>query len=146
MALIYETKHFFLESAEKPEIDREDWWHVKINPKEPIEDRTHLSPKQAIELMRLTVIAGKAMKTGLWERGIDIKRINYQDNGNRRPELHIHLYGRSVDAKIQKFGDPIIPGHREEYQALNEDDIVAIRKECEYLFTLPEFSDTIWWL
>jgi len=61
MTLIYESKNFTLESHENPEIDRLEGGHIKINPKVRVRDRTFLSPKQAIELMRFTIVAGKAM-------------------------------------------------------------------------------------
>lgn len=57
MALIFETKNFTLESHENPEIDRVEGGHIKINPKVPIMDRTFLSPREAIELMRFTIVA-----------------------------------------------------------------------------------------
>ena len=40
-------------------------------------------------------------------RGINIERINYQDNGNwaylkgTKPMFHIHLYGRTKESKVQ---------------------------------------------
>ena len=100
MAIIYETENFTLESHEYPEVDRLDWWHLKINPKIPVEDRSFLSPRQSIELMRFTTISWLAMKQWMAKRWVKIWRINYQDNWNRKPELHIHLYGRAIDAKI----------------------------------------------
>lgn len=109
MAYIYETENFILESHEHPEVDRLEGGHLKISPKIVVEDRTKLTPKQAIELMRLTIAAGEAMIQAMKQIGVDIGRINYQDNGNRIPELHIHLYGRAKDAKMQKYGNPIIP-------------------------------------
>jgi len=77
MATIYETKNFILESHERPEIDRLEGGHVKISPKVSVEDRSKLSPKEAIELMRLTVASGEAMKSAMKEIGVDIGRINY---------------------------------------------------------------------
>ena len=56
--------------------------------------------------MYLTMLIGEAMIIGLNNRGIDIGRINYQDNGNwgvfkpEDPFLHVHLYGRAKSAKI----------------------------------------------
>lgn len=146
MALIFETKNFTLESHENPEIDRVEGGHIKINPKVPIMDRTFLSPREAIELMRFTIVAWKAMVSGMEKRWIMIGRINYQDNGNWKPELHIHLYGRAIDAKIQKYGDPIVPWHKDDFNALNWEDIEEIQKECERLFHSEEFSDEIWGL
>lgn len=146
MALIYETSHFILESHDQPEVDRLDGGHIKISPKVPVVDRTQLTPQQAIELMRLTIIAGRALVAGMKRQGVDIGRINYQDNGNWKPQLHIHLYGRARAATQQPFGDPIVPGHKESYSALNQQDIDAIRAEIEQLFLQPEFQDKQWFL
>lgn len=144
MAIIYETIHFTLESHEKPEIDRKEWWHIKINPKRKVVDRTELTPAEAIDLVRFTIIAGKSMVVGMKQWWINIGRINYQDNGNWKPELHIHLYGRAIDATIQKYWDPITPGHQEWFLPLNEDDIASIRSECQRLDRSPEFSRELW--
>ena len=133
MAIIYETANFTLETHEKPEVDRLDGGHLKINPKVKVRDRTELKIAQLIELAKLTALAGKAFVKGMAERGIEIGRINYQDNGNWKPELHIHLYGRAIKAKYQKFGDPIIPGHKPEYQPLNDEDIKAIQRQIEII-------------
>jgi len=144
MAIIYETKNFILESHERPEIDRLEGGHIKIGSKKNIVDRTKLSPEEAIELMRFTIVAGKAMIKGMAKSGVKIGRINYQDNGNWTPHLHIHLYGRAVNAKIQKYGDPIKPGHQESFNKLNPRDIDAIKNEMENLFNKEEFSDRAW--
>ncbi|MFH0952143.1 MAG: HIT domain-containing protein [Patescibacteria group bacterium] len=146
MALIYESENFILESHEKPEIDRLEGGHIKIIPKNEVNDRTKLSPKLAIELMRFTIVAGRAMIVGMKKRGVDIGRINYQENGNWRPNLHIHLYGRAVNAKVQKYGDPIISGHQEGFRPLDPDDIAAVKAELDKLFTKEEFSDYAWGL
>lgn len=146
MTLIYETLNFTLESHEKPEIDRLEWWHIKINPKKIVIDRTFLSPKEAIELARFTIISWKAFISGMKKRWINIWRINYQDNWNWKPELHIHLYGRAIDAKIQKYWDPIIPWYKTSFKPLDKEDIKEIRKECEKLFNQEEFSDKNWCL
>jgi diadenosine tetraphosphate (Ap4A) HIT family hydrolase len=50
------------------------------------------------------MIAGEAMKTALNKRGVDIERINYQENGNWLPQFHLHLYGRARSSKIQEYG------------------------------------------
>jgi len=146
MAIIYESKNFILESHERPEIDRLEGGHVKISPKVDIEDRTKLTPTQAIELMRFTIISGEAMKLAMKKIGVNIRRINYQDNGNWTPHLHIHLYCRADNATMQKYGNPIIPGHKNEYNPLNEEDIQRIKIELDNLFNLEKFSDSTWGL
>ena len=146
MAIIYETENFILESHERPEIDRLEGGHVKISPKKDFEDRTKLSSKEAIELMRFTIVAGEAMKKAMKEVGVEIGRINYQENGNWKPHLHIHLYCRAKSAVMQKYGDPIIPGHKDEYEPLNQEDIGRIKREVEKLFKEERFSDKVWGL
>jgi len=146
MSIFYETNNFIVESHGKPEIDRLDGGHIKISPKIEIIDRTELNPQQAIELMRLTIVVGKAMVIGMKKQGIDIGRINYQDNGNWNKSLHIHLYGRAINATQQKFGEPIIPGHKDNYLPLNEQDIFYIKEAIEEFFNKEEYSNLSWGL
>jgi len=107
MPLVLESRHFTVTAPEHPHVSRRDGGHLIINPRKTVEDRTQLDREQATELMKLTMIAGEAMKTVLSRKGIDIGRINYQDNGNWRHELHIHLYGRARGSTIQKWGQPL---------------------------------------
>lgn len=157
--MIYASENFFVEAVEKPHVDRDDGGHIKICPKVRILDRQQLSPKQAIELMRLTVVVGQAMTKIMTEHGVDIGRLNYQDNGNWsvfRPEgpyQHIHLYGRAKSAKAQKYGQACFFPHREEkpeyyenFKPLNEDDVKDIKTEIEKLFKEEKFSDSNWGL
>jgi diadenosine tetraphosphate (Ap4A) HIT family hydrolase len=135
--IIVETDSFVLENHVAPEVSRTDGGHLVINPKTSVKDRTFLSPEQVIELALLTNIAGKAMKNGLEKRGIKLGRINYQDNGNWKPELHVHLYGRAIDAKYQVYGEPIKAVRKLEdkvvQEPLSEEDCAAIRnKALEY--------------
>lgn len=135
--LIVESDNFTLDSHERPEVSRTDGGHIVVNPKNMVSDRTYLSPELVIEMALLTNVAGRALKDGLKERGIELGRINYQDNGNWRTELHVHLYGRALDATYQVYGEPIKAARRPEdkivQEPLNEDDIAAIRaKALEY--------------
>ena len=99
--------------------------------------------------MKLTMVAGEAMKTVLTRRGIEIGRINYQDNGNWRRELHVHLYGRARRATIQTYGHPIaLPPTREAFkeemgnlEALTEDDSAALNAEIVRLLGTEKYRD-----
>ncbi len=102
--LVLESKHYEVIAPERPHVSRSDGGHLIINPKVAVVDRTQLDRERAVELMKLTMVAGEAMTTVLTRRGIDIGRINYQDNGNWRAELHVHLYGRARSATRQPFG------------------------------------------
>lgn len=148
MALIYEARHFVLKTLAQPHVSRNDGGHIVIDPKVPVEDRTRLSAEQAIELMKLTMVAGAAMKSVLAQRGVDIGRINYQDNGNWRQELHVHLYGRARGAKLQPWGHALaFPPTREDFQRdmgalepLNDDDIAALRAEIARLLATEKYA------
>lgn len=107
MPLIFESPNFVITTPEHPHVSRGDGGHLIINPRATVEDRTQLSRELAIELMKLTMVAGEAMKTVLAQKGIDLGRINYQDNGNWRHELHVHLYGRARGATLQTYGHPL---------------------------------------
>lgn len=157
MTTVIETENFILEAREQPHISREDGGHLCIQPNERVKDRTALSPVLAKELMRLTMVAGEAMERALNQRGIDIGRINYQDNGNwsvfkpEGPHLHIHLYGRAKSAKIQKYGDACrfpqrSTGFYDDFEPLNEGDVSAIKAEMERLFKTEKYSDDAWGL
>ena len=79
---IFETINFILESHDYPHVSRTDWWHIKISPKLEIIDRINLTPDQAKELIRLTMLAWEAFILWMKTSWIHIERINYQDNWN----------------------------------------------------------------
>lgn len=159
MALIYETKNFMVEAPEKPHVDRDDGGHIKIYPIVRLTDRQQLSPKLAIELMRLTIVVGQAMAKIMNEHGVNIGRINYQDNGNWtvfKPDgsyLHVHLYGRAKSAKVHLYGQACFFPHRDEhpefyekFKPLNEKDVKEIKMEIEKIMAEEKYSDKEWGL
>lgn len=149
MALVFASRHFEIVVPPHPHVTRADGGHLIINPKVAVLDRTKLDRDQAMELTKLTMIAGEAMATVLTRRGIEIGRINYQDNGNWRRELHVHLYGRARQAKLQPWGHfLVIPTTREAFmkemgdlEPLNAEDIAALRAEIERLLDTPKYRD-----
>jgi len=149
MLVIFESRHFILNTLAQPHVSRSDGGHIVINPKVAVEDRTQLSREQAIELMKLTMVTGEAMKSVLTRKGIAIGRINYQDNGNWRHELHVHLYGRARGATIQTYGHPLaLPPTRDAFQkemgnleALREDDIAELKAEIVRLLAMEKYHN-----
>jgi len=149
MPLIYETPNFTISTPDQPHVSRADGGHMIINPKVTVEDRTHLSRALAIELMKLTMVAGEAMKTVMTRNGIDIGRINYQDNGNWRHELHVHLYGRARNATLQTYGHPLaLPptaqAFREQMgnlEPLRQQDIAGLNAEITRLLASDKYRD-----
>jgi diadenosine tetraphosphate (Ap4A) HIT family hydrolase len=154
---IFQTKNFIVEAVEKPHVSRTDGGHIKISPKVRFLDRTKLSPELAIELMRLTMVTGEAMTTALNQRGIDVGRINYQDNGNwsvfkpEGPYLHIHLYGRAKSAKVHKWGDACCfpkreTGFYDSFEPLDDRDVEEIKKQIESILKEDKYQDNNWHL
>lgn len=149
MAVIYEARHFVLRTLDQPHVSRADGGHIVIDPKVAVEDRTQLTREQAIELVKLTMVGGEAMKTVLTREGIDIGRINYQDNGNWRAELHVHLYGRARNATLQPWGHALaFPPTREAFrremgnlEPLRDDDIIELRAEITRLLAGDRYRD-----
>lgn len=147
--MIYAARHFVLRTLDQPHVSRNDGGHIVIDPLVVVGDRTQLSREQAIELVKLTMVGGAAMKTVLTRKGIDIGRINYQDNGNWRAELHVHLYGRARGARLQPFGHALaFPPTREAFrqemgalEPLREDDITELRAEIERLLAGEKYRD-----
>jgi len=156
MAQIYLTENFIVESHEKPFVSRTDGGHIRIRIKDAsIPDRTHLTPAVAIELMRLTMIVGEAMEKGLNNRGIKVVKINYQDMGNwafktgEKPFLHVHVFGRTFEAKDQVFPESVyLParesGFYDKFEPLNKEDILEIQKQIEILLKQDKYQLSAW--
>jgi len=146
---IFDSPHFEIITPAHPHVSRRDGGHLIINPKTPVEDRTKLSREKAVELMKLTMVAGEAMKSVLTQKGIEIGRINYQDNGNWRHELHVHLYGRARGATIQTYGHLLaLPPTKEAFlremgnlEPLNAEDIAALKAEIVRLLETDKYRN-----
>jgi len=148
MQTVFEAQHFTIVVPDRPHVARADGGHMIIRPKVAVVNRTQLTREQAIELMKLTMVAGAAMHDVLNRRGVDIWRINYQDNGNWRPELHVHLYGRAKSSKMQPYGHfLIIPPtpdafkQQPDLEPLNAEDVAELRTEIERLLATEKYKN-----
>jgi len=147
--VICKAKHFTVEILDKPHVSRLEGGHLVIRPKKKVVDRSDLSKEQAIELMKLTMLFGKAMMVGLKKRGIKMGRINYQDNGNwallkGKGHLHVHLYGRAKDSVIQQYGEALYfpPKGSNVYnhtEPLNAGDVKAILTEVKKFLAAKKY-------
>jgi len=103
------------------------------------------------------MVVGLAMETVLVKHGIDIGRINYQDNGNwgvfkpEGPYQHFHLYGRAKSAKKQTYGQACHFPHKNEHpefynnlEPLSAVDVQKIREEIIKILSLEKYSDKAW--
>ncbi|HTE22306.1 MAG TPA: hypothetical protein VK674_04675 [Candidatus Limnocylindria bacterium] len=148
---IYETENFYIQAASRPFIDRSEGGHIYVFPKAAVRDRTQLSPKLAIEYMKLTMVAGEALKSAMARRGVDIGIVNYQDMGNwgvftpEGPTLHMQIYGRATTATIQKYGDAVQLPHRktgfyDNFKPLDDEDVKEIKADIEKLLQSDKYK------
>ncbi|MEI6533563.1 MAG: hypothetical protein WCO06_07055 [Candidatus Roizmanbacteria bacterium] len=125
---------------------------LKISPKFKISDRTLLTPKQAKEYIKLSMVVGEAMKIGLRRQGVDIGIINYQDMGNwsvftpEGPTMHMHVFGRATTAIIQKYGEAVLlpkkdTGFYNKFNRLSDEDITEIKKEIERILSTNKYKE-----
>ena len=152
----YETENFVVCIPKIPHIPREDGGHIWIRSKEKYFcSRLDLSPKEATEVMRLTMLISEAMIKGMKNRKINIERINYQENGNwayqkgNKPVFHIHLYGRTKNSKTQIFGEALSfpnkeTGFYDNFEPLNFDDINEIKKQISLLEKNERYNLANW--
>ena len=154
--VIYETENFVGEVPRIPHVPRLDGGHIWIRAKEKyFESRNEFEPKEAIEVMRLTMLLGKAMIKAMRNRGVQIERINYQENGNwayqdgKKPTFHVHLYGRVKNSKTQTCGEALVfankkTGFYDDFVPFNEEDITEIKKQISVLEKSDKYDMTNW--
>jgi diadenosine tetraphosphate (Ap4A) HIT family hydrolase len=160
MPLIYETEHFLVDAHDKPHHSRENGGHLKITPKEKFTHRWEMPPQLAIGLMYMTMIVGEATTTVMRSKGLDVVRINFQDNGNwaykpdstKEPQVHIHLYIRTShekhpdnDPRFQAFPEALVfppyeSGYYDNFQTLTASDCMDIKTEIERLLQTEKYQ------
>lgn len=154
---IYETEHLILSRARFAHVSREDGGHIRIVTKRDIPERRFMTPRESVECAWLTDIAGEALENAMRRQGIEIVKINYQDNGNwaffdeePHPRFHVHLYARSKDSVLQPFPQALhFPDPNDEYYTkctrLTDEDMTLIREEIEKLAQAEKYSSKDEW-
>ncbi|MBR4830979.1 MAG: hypothetical protein IKZ96_04415 [Bacilli bacterium] len=154
--IIYTTENFKVCVPNNPHVSREDGGHIRIKPLyNEYESRLELPVNEAIEVMRLTMLVSEAMINGMKKRGLNIDRINYQDNGNwaflknNKPHFHIHLYGRTKDSKRNPWGESIkFPnpdtGYYDNFIPFDDLDIKEILDEIHRLEKTDKYLNNNW--
>lgn len=160
MPLILETEKFIVTAHDKPHHSRENGGHIKISPKGDYADRYEMPLDEAASLMYLTMVTGEAATSILRQKGIDVVRINYQDNGNwaylpvnpTPLHLHIHLYIRTThekhprnDPRFQAFPEALVfppkdSGYYDGFTPLSGEDCEQIREEIERLLATDKYK------
>lgn len=150
---VAKTEFFTIKVPSKPHLTASEGGHLFIETNNPsISDRTQLGGHEATELVWLTMVLGEALTQCLENRGIDVYRINYQDNGNwsflrgEEPRLHIHLYGRSRNETYQTYGQALcFPDPNDAYYTHMEPfDGAFIAQLQDYLATLVAADKYAW--
>lgn len=161
--VIWKTDNFAVVAVNRPFISREEGGHIMIRAngdKFKYDSRLDFSPEEALEQQRLSQMIATAYKIAMKKRDIDIIRINYFEAGNwawkkdkkgniGKPFYHEHIFGRTVDAKKQKFPDaPYLPdrktGFYEGFEPLNDEDIEYIIDEMKKLDISSKYDKSKW--
>lgn len=154
---IFETEHLILSRAVKPHIPREDGGHIRILTKRDIPERRFMTPQESVECAWLTDIAGEALENAMHRQGIEIVKINYQDNGNwvyfdeePHPRFHVHLYARRWGSKDQPFPEALhFPNRDDDYYKrctrMTDQDMVVIAEEIDKLARTEKYANKAKW-
>ena len=154
--MIYETETFTVKLAPKPFVDRDEGGHIIIGVKDKIKDRKFLTPKQNVELAWLTSLTGEAYWIAMKKRGVDIIKINYQDMGNWyyknknwEEHLHVHIFGRVLNAPHQPFPESVyLPdrssGFYDNFKPITPEDETAIQNEITALLATEKYKIDNW--
>lgn len=162
MPLILETSKFIVKGHDKPHHDRDNGGHAVVSPKESYGDRTEMPMDLYVLMMQLVMVVGEAITTVMRKKGVDVVRINYQDNGNwayhpsmkKEPHIHVHLYVRSNgekhptgDLRFKPFPEAMVapfigdnPEYYESFKPYTEEDCADFRAEIERLLASEKYK------
>jgi len=150
--ILCKTETFEVEVPEKPFVSREDGGHLRIMSTVKVKDRTELTLEQSIEYALLSEVIGKALELAMTKRGIEIGNVNWQEMGKWsvfKPQgitLHMHIFGRAKNARIQKYGEAVqLPfrdtGFYNSFEPLDDEDIAVIKDEITKLAGLEKYEN-----
>lgn len=154
--IIYETNTFEVIAPKFPHIPREDGGHIIIRSKKKFfNSRLDFTSDEAIEMMRLSMIVGKAYMNALNINGIKVERLNYQENGNwsylenTEPFFHLHIYGRTRTSKTQRWGEALLfPDKRtsfyDGFSQVSTSDIEEIKKQISIIENEKKYNIKNW--
>jgi len=143
---VFESRSFRVVSAAMPYVDRADGGHLVIFPKVPRGEQSDLTADEKFELAWLSGVTKTAMRAALASsaKPVKIGIFNTHDDGNwsvDKPggaKFHLHIYGRSSDARVQTWGQALVfpkpfTGFYDRNQALTDEDLRAVRIELKRL-------------
>ena len=161
--IIWKTENFVAVASERPLVSREEGGHIKIHAsgdKYRFDSNLDFTPELVLEEKRLSQMICEAYVKAMKERGIDIIRLNFFEAGNwawkpdkdgntKKPFFHEHIFGRTKDAKKQKWPEaPYLPdrstGFYDDFKPLNDEDIQCIIEEMEILEKEEKYNKSNW--
>ena len=161
--VIWKTENFMVVAVSRPFISREEGGHMMImanGDKYKYDSRLDFSPSEVLEQQRLCQMICVAYKKAMKKRNIEIIRINFfeagnwawkkDENGNiRKAHYHEHIFGRTENAKKQKFPEaPYLPdrktGFYDGFEPLNDEDIECIIEEMKSLELDSKYDINKW--
>lgn len=163
MPVILETNNFIVSGHDQPHHDRNNGGHAKVTPKERFGECTEMPLELYLTMMQLVVATGEAITLVMRQKGINIVRINYQDNGNwayfpktnKKPHIHIHLYSRTLnekhpegDPRFRAFPNALVlpyvgdyPEYYRSFKPYSEEDCSDIKTEIERLLVTEKYKN-----
>ena len=149
--ILCRTKTFDVYKMERPFIDRNEGGHLMIKSRVKVKDRTELTLEQTIEYALLSEVVGKALELGLTENGVEIGNLNWQEMGNwgvfnpNGITMHMHVFGRAKNAKIQKYGEAAkLPfrntGFYDKFESLYPEDIAIIKNKMREIAAIAKYN------
>ncbi|MDH5533253.1 MAG: hypothetical protein OEX81_02375 [Candidatus Pacebacteria bacterium] len=148
MPIIFETNNFLVIGPDQPHHDRDNGGHALVKPKARYSDRSEMPMDLYLSLMKLVRITGEAITNVMRKKGVDVVRINYQDNGNwsyfpimkKEPHLHVHLYVRANgekhptgDKRFMAFPNALYFPFREDSPEYYESFKPYSKEDCSYI-------------
>lgn len=129
--ILHETDDFIVAIADPPHVDRLDGGHIVIVCKNEYSSFDKMPVELAKEMIALGQKTGAVLKSVLTENGVEIGIVNYQINGNwgvfslNKDPIHLHIYGRAVHSRNQKFGEALCfpnptTGFYDEFEPIKE--------------------------
>jgi diadenosine tetraphosphate (Ap4A) HIT family hydrolase len=115
-----------------------------VIPSRSVDERSKLSPFEALEFIFLSIVGGKLLKSqhgAAW--------INYQENGNWKLDtgkeqiLHLHVYGRSKTALSQPYGEALSFPLRKDLEAWQVEPYTAAQINADVVKAF-EISQEAW--
>lgn len=137
----------------RPHIDFIEGGHLFIEPADKsITERCEISTEDLLEMSLATQLLGAAIQEVFPQYGVELYRLNYQDNGNwsflrgEVPLMHIHIYGRAQNETKQSFGQALVfpppdDAYYDTLEAVPNEVLAALYRHMKQSLRTCRFTD-----